>query len=270
MKNLLTLIIAVMAGQFVYGQNPVQKMESDQDIQQTVPAGIVKFNSAEKFFTAGSNSKIYGRAFPIDRSKKYRLAGTFRNVGDGKSGPLYFGFALFDADGMAIAPEHVNAITGSETELAAAARKGDRVLKLADASKWNGKLPASKCAFNIKRDFSDLPNRSVVSLKINSLKKTGEVWEVTLEKPLAADYPAGCAVRQHQSGAGMYAAAFGARPGAEWKTYSGVVRNGLMKPGNAANQWWVGAKYASILIMPNFGQFSGKIEFKDIVLEITD
>lgn len=69
----------------------------------------------------------------------------------------------------------------TDTVLADAVKKGDKVIKVKDASKWD-KRNFKIVAFNTKADLSDLPNRTFSS-NITKLEQKGDVWEITLQAP---------------------------------------------------------------------------------------
>lgn len=121
---------------------------------------------------------------------------------------------------------------GTDTELAAPARKGDTVVKVKDASQWDMLTPWGVIAFNAKDDCSDLPNRDVTQIAEKKIEKKGDVWEVTLKKPVAKDYPAGTRVRQQRFGATyLYTAGPGKKAPADWQEFSGNVQ-GIAPAGN--------------------------------------
>lgn len=119
-------------------------------------------------------------------------------------------------------------------------------------------------------DCSDLPNRDVTQIAEKKIEKKGDVWEVTLKKPVAKDYPAGTRVRQQRFGATyLYTAGPGKKAPADWQEFSGNVQ-GIAPAGNPSYKWWNGTKQAQILVIMNYATKDGKTEFKDIVLETID
>ncbi len=229
-------------------------------------------NAAEKSITAsGRWAKATSKPFPVDPAKKYKLSGKIRAVPGTVGENFYFGFIPLDAKGRQIASEQVNVKTkGTDTELAAPVKAGDTVVKVKDASKWDAASPWFVIAFNTKDDYSDLPNRELAQIVEKKIEKKGDVWEVTLKKPAAKDYPAGTKVRQQRYGATyMYTAGAAKKAPADWQEFSGVVQ-GIAPIGNPARQWWNGTKQAQVLLIMNFESKDGKTEFKDIVLETID
>ena len=130
-------------------------------------------------------------------------------------------------------------------------KKGDKVVKVKDCSKWSLKYGA--IAFGTKKDLSDLPN--MACFRLTGLKKSENCWEVTLRVPVTRDYPAGTAVRNHRDGAAYRYVAGLIRPGKEWKkiscTIQGILREGL--PGFTSS-WRVGTAQAGVIIFPGTGK----------------
>jgi hypothetical protein len=138
---------------------------------------------------------------PVDMQTPYTLAGRFRSQGDAPA-RLYIGFECFDEQKQRINNEEINAMPGTETELAAAAVAGSALLKIRDGAAWEfdpAWSPAhGAVAFHVQDNHADLPNRDLSPIGISSIRKTGDGWEVVLSKPLERDYPAGTKVRQHR------------------------------------------------------------------------
>ncbi len=261
--------LAVTAGTGVLFGAEVLKIEKASDLLGT---RNLTENAAEKSITAsGRYARVTSKPFPVDPAKKYKLSGKFRAAPGTAGEVFYFGFIPLDEKGRQIASEYVNVPKkGTDTELAAPARKGDTVVKVKDASKWDMLTPWGVIAFNAKDDCSDLPNRDVTQIAEKKIEKKGDVWEVTLKKPVAKDYPAGTRVRQQRFGATyLYTAGPGKKAPADWQEFSGNVQ-GIVPAGNPSYKWWNGTKQAQILVIMNYATKDGKTEFKDIVLETID
>ena len=173
--------------------------------------------------TAGKGQVLFfsAKRMPVDLKKKYMVSCEYRLAPGAKSSDhFYVAPVCYDKNGkmLEVAPQYC--IVGTDTVLAAAAKKGDKILKVKDGQKWQKNWYA---AFNTKKDYSDLPNTALV--RIGAIVKKGDVWEVELKTPLAKDYPAGTAVRNHRSGA-TYRYLLYTVPKAEWqktsKVFSGV------------------------------------------------
>ena len=196
---------------------------------------------------------LSSKAFVAKPGKKYKVSAEIKTI-SGTPGTILLGLAPLDIKGKAINSIDVNVIDGSGTELAAAAKKGDKVLKVKDASKWNNKSAYSAIVFNAKADFSDLPNREQAKTVKGKIAKKGTVWEIPLVKPLAKDYAAGTKVRQQCSGNGyIYTFIKGKLPvGQSAKTTAFCA--GFSKKGTPGHMFWAGTKSAKLLIM----QLGGK------------
>ena len=148
---------------------------------------------------------------------------------------------FYDKDGKWIHGMEACPVSGTLTELAAPAKKGDRIIKLKDASKWQ-KRP-SNIAFHAKADESDLPNRDL-SPYVTSVEQMDGVWEVTLRTALRKSYEAGTLCRQ-QSGSPFHYIRLGANLKDEWSTFSAVI------PPSAI---WRGAASMKIVCFSNPGK----------------
>ena len=239
------------------------------------PKALVE--TEEKVYSIKGHNYVVGKELiEIKPGKKYVLKGKFRTL-DKTPKPIYLGLALRDANKRIISPSGINAAPGTETTLAAACKKTDKVIKLKDASKWKV-TTIGGIAFKADPTgkYKDLPNRNlskIGSRGIVSVKKVGDVWEVTLKGPVGQAYPAGTVVRQHNMFGGyMYCAAANKRPGKKMKEYKSKVISKVATHGASSNTWWPGTKYANIVIIVNYGDKTGKLvtEFDDIVLEETD
>lgn len=200
------------------------------------------------------------KPLPVHPDGKYQLTGTFRRTENNKNVPrLYFGIAMYDGNGKWMNGFQSCPLEGTHTELAAPAKKGDRVLKLRDASAW--KKQASAIAFGAKADFSDLPNRNI-SPAITHIEKSSDTWEVTLRHPLGKDHPAGTPVRQQSGPPYLYVRA-GAPLDGEWKTFTSGIIGG---PGLGRDRLWKGTAAVKVVIFSAGGQKAG-MDLKEIVLK---
>ena len=200
-----------------------------------------------RIITPGSHVQFVTlKKIAIDPAKKYQISCEYRRTpGTQGEGRFYFAPVCYDKDGKEIKVTAVNCLNGTDTVLAAAAKKGDKVVRIANGAKWN--LRYGNIAFNTKPDYSDLPNRDTVPF--SAIKQNGAVWELTLKAPLARDYPAGTAVREQLDGA-TYRYVLGyAAPETEWKkatrVFTGECRENI--PGYAAC-WRSGTRQAGIII----------------------
>jgi len=193
------------------------------------------------------NGTFYStKVLTVDPEKKYQISGEFCQK-DGKQVNAYLGFIPFDGKNRQIGPAAVNINKNSLTEVAEAAKKGDQVVKVKDASKWNAKSPYSFIVLGAKEDLSDLPNYDRI-FNQPEIKQNGDVWEITLRKPLAKDIAAGTPVRQHFAGSSFIYTAGMLKPSAQWVTRKGVI-SGISKFGIQYNKFWKGTEKARVLVL---------------------
>jgi hypothetical protein len=215
-------------------------------------------NSEDKL---GGKSSFHGKTgsiwafspeyIEVDPSKAYQLSGALKSIGTGKS-KCYIGLAMYTAKKKSIQRPYISIIKGTLTKLAVDAKVGDTVLQIADCSKWNAKrLKRTIVAFGAKKDYSDLPNLNISSTAVK-LEKKGEIYELTLKKPLRKAYPAGTEIRQHFTGGGyQYCAASSKIAPNKWTKYSAVVK-GLAKYGSPNKQFWPGTKFVKVIVIINY------------------
>ena len=221
---------------------------------------IVKAEDA--FSVKGLGTILSAKSFTLDPAKKYQISGEFCQKG-GKQVTLYLGFAPYDAKGRGIASNMVNIVKGTQTEVAADAKKGDKTVKVKDASKWNTKTPYGNIAFGVKEDFSDLPNSYRLATVKPNAQKQGEVWEILLRKPLAKDISAGTPVRQHQDGSSyMYTAGY-RKLTDQWVTMKGSI-SGISPYGLTWTKMWKGTAKVKVLILISSGDSTSEVSFRNI------
>lgn len=219
-------------------------------------------------YTAKGGFTLYSaKPIAIDPAKKYRISADVKAV-SGTSGHIYLGFKPHDAKNRWIYPGSINAIAGTDTELAAPAKKGDKVIKVKNCAKWNAKTPYSRVAFNAKANYADLPNFDVPhSLAKNGIVKKGNIWEVTMRRPLTKAYPAGTKVRQHTDSATyIYARVVGKIAAGKTVKMTAVVSK-TAKSGVTGSMFWPGTKKAYILVMHSCGKNTPVIELKNVKVE---
>ncbi|MFA6567160.1 MAG: hypothetical protein WCS96_03035, partial [Victivallales bacterium] len=205
---------------------------------------------------------------PVDTKGEYLFTGWFKS-GNSKENQIYAGLLMLDENKRPINSTSVTALAESGTALAAEAKKGETVVKVKDASKWE-KLFQNKVltiAFDTddSGEYKDLPNYKCYA--VSNLEKKNDVWEVTLAKPLPSDFPAETKVRAHQS-SGHYMYVFSLKKNlADWTKYSGTVKP-MVKSGSPGSAFWPGTKYVQVLILANWGQKDGEtLLFSNISLE---
>ena len=256
------LLAAACVGMVSAEEEVILKIEKPENFIQfkSVSASDDGFVIKGRFIQLLSKTDI-----TVDPAKKYRVSGEFCLKG-GKKPWLYLGFAPYDEKGRPILPSQVNGNNKTLTTVAADAKKGDKVIKVKDASKWNINSPYSYIVFNAAEDYSDLPNRNSVRTVAPNAKQAGEVWEITLKTPLKADIAAGTAVRQQfDGGTYIYTAGFFKTVGV-WKTRTGTI-SGIAASGTPSNKFWKGTETVRVLILGINGEKQSETEFKNIKVE---
>ncbi len=226
-----------------------------------VPAKrIVKAEDAFSF--KGAGVILSAKSFTLDPAKKYQISGEFCQKG-GKQTNLYLGFAPYDAKGRQIFSNMVNIVKDTQTEVAVDAKKGDTVVKVKDASKWNTKTPYSHIAFGAKEDLSDLPNSYRQATAVPNAQKQGEVWEIQLKKPLIQDVAAGTAVRQHTDGSAFIYTAGSRKLTDQWVAMKGTI-SGISPFGLTWNKMWKGTAKVKVLILLSGADRTSEVSFRNV------
>ena len=201
--------------------------------------------------------------FKVDPKGTYQLSGKFRNDGsDPQKKLLFFGAEAYTAANKIIGSPQVNIFPGTETELAKDLKKGDKIVYVKDASKWNAKSRAAVIAYRIQDNLADLPN-NIHSPNIAKIEEESGLWAVHLQRPSWNAYPAGTRVRQHAHSIGRtyFVSSYGQVKSKEWTEFKGTI-SGIAPYGATMRQWWRGTATARIIISATPG-----VQFKDIVLQ---
>ncbi len=203
----------------------------------------------------------------VNPAAKYRISGEFR-LKSGKPAGVWLGFCPYDVKKNRIYPSTINGSNETRTELAAAAKKGDKVLKLKDASKWDTKTRYSYIAFKAAEDYSDLPNFQINKTAVPNAVKKGDVWEIPLVNPLKVDYPAGTAVRQHTDNAAFIYTCRKFKTTDKWAQPSGNI-SGIAVNEVTTQKFWKGTVTASIVILLTDADPQSETEIRNVkVVEI--
>ena len=211
---------------------------------------------------------VFPQAVKIDPSKKYRFSGEVRKAPDAPSALFLAGFILYDKDNKQIMTQHIRYIPGTLTELAADAKAGDTTVKIKNGARWNTK-GAHFVAFNA----GTYPNREL-SEQIKSIKRTGNIWIVTLSKPLTKSYKAGTKVQIQASGAHFTPASV-AMPDSNWKKFSFEVRGVDAVVQRNITKFWPGTVSFKPMILSNWNWGSPdraklKTQLRNFKVEVLD
>jgi hypothetical protein len=249
----------------VVNGNAADGLNNWKNIQKVVDGGP----DGAKCFEVTGNAKVDSVAIiPVDPQSEYLFTGWFKS-GNDKENQIYAGLFLLDGNKRFIEPTSVSPLPQSETALAAEAKKGDTVIKIKDASKWeplfkNKRLTAVFDADD-SGEYKDLPNYK--NYTVTKLEKKDGIWEATIAKPISADFPAETKIRAHYtSGHYMYTLSMKKKL-ADWTKFSSAVKPEV-KSGSPGNAFWPGTKYVQVLILANWGQKDGEIlQFSNLSLE---
>lgn len=174
-------------------------LSAPEDFQN--PKAFVK--EGDLLLVKGRGVFFSAKTIDVDPAGSYHFSVEYRNR-SGSPVKIMTGFVPLDGTGKVIPANTVCRIPGTETETAAEAYRGEKILRVKDASKWKADLSSGYAAFNAKADLSDLPNASVVPMVKNGVEKEGNVWKIILKNPLPKNIPAGMKVRQHSNNSGAY------------------------------------------------------------------
>ncbi len=200
---------------------------------------------------------IYNKFIPVDASKTYVLKASFRTLDPALPASGYMGLELYDAQKRKLCFINVAANNNTESEVVSA-RKGDKFLIVKMNPKWP-KVKYCAVAFNVKKDFSDIPNFDV-SPQCGKMSATEDGnLRVELRGKLKKDYPAGPPVRlQAPWGTTMYYLASGWMPAGDGKEFTSRISGILDKPGTSSVSFWKGTKYVRPFIW--FGNWNRRPE----------
>ena len=218
---------------------------------------------AEDAFAVKGNSYLFStKSFTLDPEKKYQISGEFC-LKAGKPMVVYLGFAPYDGKNRIIDARKVNVNKTSLTEVAEDAKKGDKVIKVKDASKWNTKTKYSYITFGAKEDYSDLPNRDQQATVVPNAQQNGDAWDILLRKPLTKDIAAGTPVRQQFDGASYIYTAGSCKLSDKWITRKGTI-SGIAPVGNVWNKMWKGTEKVRVVILFLSGDKTSEALFRNI------
>lgn len=204
--------------------------------------------------------------FTVDPQATYVISGEFRAVG-GEINKFYFGFQARTAAGQVITPGSVNPVAGAAlSELAEPVEKGATSFKVKGVAGWKAPNPVTAVAFDVKEDYSDLPNFNLSPWLAKDGIRTLEDGniELVLSKPMRQSFPAGTPVRlQAASSIAIYAGANGAKITGEWKTFSGRI-SGEKPFGVVNNRWRAGTAQAALFLYTADKPQNVTVEFRNL------
>ena len=243
-RSLSVLVVVSALATFAQEATVLETITADSPDTKVLGMPIVEADDGERVFEVRGTPAVFTRyGHPVDPAKYYALVVSARTLGDTPARCL---LGLVPEDGKKrIIPSDAgdHTVPGSFTELIAAAVKGDTVIRVRDASRWEVSKSCA-VAFNARADLGDIPNFNLVR-GVAGIATTDAGHTVTLNAPLTAAYPAGSGVRQHLSQGGTYPYVWiGAVP-SEWTTITGrLVRGDRIRRG---------IERLRVIILPNRG-----------------
>lgn len=204
------------------------------------------------------------KCFTFDPAKKYTIEMTAVGGEGKKSSSFFVGIYPATAKGALCSAYSIQTNPASYTEVAADAKKGDKVIKVKDASKWT---KGGGIAFNAKADFSDLPNGQLYTGGIVSCVKDGDSWTITLKKALNRNVAARSFVRQHFDGGYNYLWMNSIAPGKTVNIKSSIT--GTAKQGRYTSKAFHPAvKHGYIIILADWYNAKTPVTIKNAKLTI--
>jgi len=182
------------------------------------------------------------RIFRVDPGRAYLLEGEFRAASPTL---LSFGLEFFNADKKMLHAFMFSGIPGTETELAAPAKKGDMTLKVRDASRW-------QAIYNLAVPRIDSGeygiSRGDLALAVNGVRRRpGGFFEVALMRGVPCDLAAGTVIAQHCGMPPFYAVWRHQVPGGKWLRFRRLIRAGEGFSRDNEN-FWPGTRYARFFV----------------------
>jgi len=264
MKLGLCAAVLLAAGALA-AQEQTQTFNSPDYWKAAEPKLSAAVSMVDGILTAKGRVMVVGKKFPIDLTKKYTLKLSVMSPNaEGKVfSQVYAGFNVFDKNGRQISSLNVNVMPGTLTEVAADAAKGSKVITVKDGSKY--KAGFKTIMAGAKEDLSDLPNFNYLGT-VKAVEQKGDVWEITLERPLTSAVKAGTMVREHSMAGFIYTAGIkNARK--DWATMQGTI-TGEKRASWSSTAWPTGAVTAQIIILADWGNKKLDTQFKDISLTV--
>lgn len=184
----------------------------------------------------------YKKFIPVDPEKTYIYKLNFRSLDKALPASGYMGLMLYDANKRVIGHCHVQGFANTESEVVSA-RKGDNFM-IVKMIKGYEKYRHAAVAFNIKKDFSDIPNFDISPQCAKMTPDKNGNLRIDLKGKLKKDYPAGTLIRLHSPWSpSMYYLAAGWMPAGEGKECTAIIRGISDKQGTHRTMFWKGTKY---------------------------
>lgn len=232
--------------------------------------GFGRVNESDKhsgkfcFQVRGKKEIISSFFIPVKYDHPYFLHAWFKSFGEENS-KVYLGFIPYDKNKKRIYSQYVNIVKNTVTEITADCNEGDTTLTVKDAKNWKSG-GGYGVAFDVDSEKNnDLPNRKVI-MWVDDVKQSENTWTISLKRKIPWNFKKGTKIRQHRYGPSAIYVASEFIP-KEWKKCGGVINNlspaGIIEEG----KWWIGTKFAKILVLANHTQtIKEKLSVDDITI----
>jgi len=193
---------------------------------------------------------IIGRDFiKVDPSKRYRLSGCFKSVGEGGLSKVYFGYRPYDKLFREINEYMPSHLTNTKTTLTQQLNPGDNVVYLNSAINYTS-------GFLSIFPFEDYPEYTYTRNYYQYGAVNYDNNSLTLSAPYnGAILPIGTKVAKAHSGCGsyMYSTLSNQLIPNDWNCYSGEIY-GQYVPGVSCKQFRYGTQYIKFSVLASYSQ----------------
>ena len=199
------------------------------------------------------------KVFPVDPAKKYTVKVTVARTSGTNPSLVYVVLNPLDSSRRWIPANTVSPAAGTETQLTAPVKSGDKVIFVKDASAWKLSYKGG-IHYNAKADLSDLPNHLNLSSNPVKILQDGKHWKIELDKPVKVSLPQGLTIRQANSGGYFHV---GAKYIFNTHSFNASLQGNAAPP--VAGKWWKGVGYTNLILLVNWNN-----EAKNNSVKITD
>lgn len=235
------------------------------------PNGLASFSTSARLY-----GPITDQLIPVDMTKTYINSIWMRTASEQTiENRIYAGFAPYDIDKLAIAPDYVAYRAGSETRLAQPLNPGDTTVVVENASGWHNSgdpnTPThyhSIVVYGYTNSFGYtypdytysryMHHTAYVAGAINTTTNT-----ITLSKPWPASFgshPIGSAIANaHSGGTFKYSTAINALLPKTWTRYSGKISGMDLGGVITENKFYHGTAFVRPIVLSNMKLEAGVV-----------
>lgn len=231
------------------------------------PAKNVEFSDS-KIVTNGRVMLTSRKLITIDPAKKYTFKMNMVAPEAKKASVVLFGILPANAKGATLPANRFQCNPKTFTQVVEAAPKGATSIKVKNGAAWNFKSKFTVIAVNAKADNSDIPNTNIISNSIKEVKKEGDIWVLTLHKPLGRAIAANTNIRQHFDGGYFYFGTYyslKSKPVTLERSVTGTSPVGHYAP---AKGFIPGMTHGYLIMLVDWYSAKNKIEFSNAAFTI--